>query len=90
MRRAARVDNNQAEIVDLLRQIPGVTVEPIGKPVDLLIGYRGLNFLIEVKNKDGFDTLTDAQIRFISEWKGQIRVAHTFDEILKLLQESYK
>ena len=90
MRRAAKVDANQSEIISLLRQIPGVRVELIGRPVDLLVGYRGHNFLIEVKNKHGRDTLTDAQRKFIPDWTGQVRVAHTFDEILELIQGAYK
>ena len=90
MRRAAKVDANQAEIISLLRQIPGVTVEVIGYPVDFIVGFRGYNFLIECKNKHGKDTLTDAQRKFIPKWTGQVRVAHTFDEILKLITESYK
>ena len=90
MRRAAKVDANQAEIISLLRQIPGVRVEVIGHPVDILVGRNGKNYLIEIKNKDGKDTLTDAQRKFIPDWTGQVRVAHTFEEIFKLITESYK
>ena len=90
MRRAAKVDANQAEIISLLRQVPGVTVEVIGRPVDILIGYRGKNLLVEIKNKSGKDKLTDAQRKFIPDWTGQVRVAHTFEEILKLITEAYK
>ena len=89
-RRRFRADANQDEIVSLLRQIPGVRVDVIGRPVDLLVGYRGHNFLIEVKNKNGRDTLTDAQRKFIPDWTGQVRVVHTFDEILELIQGAYK
>ena len=88
--RTHRTDANQDEIIKLLRQIPGVRVEVIGRPVDILIGYRGHNLLVEIKNKSGRDTLTDAQRKFIPDWTGQVRVAHTFDEIFKLITESYK
>jgi len=85
-----RTDANQVEIIRLLRQIPGVTVAVIGRPVDFIVGYKGRNFLIECKNKAGRNKLTDAQRKFIPTWTGQVRVAHTFEEILKLITEAYK
>jgi Holliday junction resolvase len=53
MRRAARVDRNQSEIVTALRSL-GCSVQPLhtigsGCP-DLLIGIDGQNLLIEVKD----------------------------------------
>lgn len=49
MRRRARVDDNQAEIVKVLRQL-GATVRPThtvgdGFP-DLVVGWRGKNYLV--------------------------------------------
>ena len=92
MRRAAKVDANQAEIVRLLRQVPGTKVWVLNDIIDIAIAHRGYNFFVEIKNKDGKDELTDAQIKFIPEWSkfGQVRVAHTFEEILKLITESYQ
>jgi hypothetical protein len=49
MRRAARVDANQAEIVKALRDA-GAYVWIIGLPVDLLVGYNNHTFLVEVKD----------------------------------------
>lgn len=48
MRRAAKVDANQAQIVRELRD-RGAVVWLIGQPVDLLVGYRGVLSLVEVK-----------------------------------------
>ena len=42
---------------------------------DILVGYQGRNYLIEIKTEDG--TLTDAQVAFIDEWRGQVCVACT-------------
>lgn len=39
MRHAARVDANQAAIVAAL-EAAGATVEVIGQPLDLLVGFR--------------------------------------------------
>ena len=49
MRRAARVDANQIQIVSALRAA-GAYVWIIGLPVDLLVGYKGHTFLVEVKS----------------------------------------
>ena len=52
-----RVDQNHAEIVRALRQVPGVTVHSLhemgnGCP-DLLVGYRSITTMIEVKTAKG-------------------------------------
>ena len=55
MRHAKRVDANQDQIVVALRAA-GAYVWIIGLPVDLLVGYKGHTFLVEIK--------TDARQRF--------------------------
>ena len=84
MRRAARVDNNQQAIVDALKRV-GVSVEIIGKPVDLLICCRGETALLEVKNPDGGDRLTKDQVEFIARWPGKVHIAHSVEEALRLV-----
>ena len=48
MRRAARVDANQEQIVSVLRAA-GAVVWIIGLPVDLLVGYKNHTFLVRSK-----------------------------------------
>lgn len=68
MRYAARVDKNQEEIVSALRDA-GAYVWIIGLPVDLLVGYKGHTFLVEVK--DGSKKrLTKLQGAFFENWSG--------------------
>lgn len=56
MRRAAKVDANQAEIIDALRKA-GYEVEVLGLPVDLLVWKTGGHFIfLEVKTKKGKPT----------------------------------
>ncbi len=55
-----RPDTNQPKIVQALRDI-GAVVFLIGRPFDLLVGFRGQLFLLEVKNPDGEDKLYDSQ-----------------------------
>ena len=49
MRRAARIDANQEAVVIALRAA-GAYVWIIGLPVDLLVGYKGHTFLVEIKD----------------------------------------
>jgi len=68
MRYAARVDKNQEKIVAALRNA-GAYVWIISLPVDLLVGYKGHTFLVEVK--DGSKKrLTKLQEGFFEGWTG--------------------
>jgi len=68
MRYAARVDQNQDQIVSALRAA-GAYVWVIGLPVDLLVGYKGHTFLVEVKNGPR-KRLTPLQRDFFESWTG--------------------
>jgi hypothetical protein len=74
VRRAARVDATQPEIVDALRAA-GATVWFIQVPVDLLVGFRGKTMLIECKSKAGKrapkpKAHTPLQRDFMATWNG--------------------
>jgi hypothetical protein len=92
VRRAAKVDGHQAEIVADLRRIPGCSVAitsvvGAGFP-DLVIGYRGFNFLVELKDKTQpahRHELTPDQRVFHENWTGQILKAFTFMDILSFM-----
>jgi hypothetical protein len=68
MRYAARVDANQDQIVVALRAA-GAYVWIIGLPVDLLVGYKGHTFLVEIKT-DARKRLTALQQDFFKNWGG--------------------
>jgi len=68
MRRAARVDANQEQIVSALR-VHGAYVWIIGLPVDLLVGYNGQTFLMEIKDGPK-KRLTKLQEDFFQNWLG--------------------
>ena len=84
MRRAAKIDSNQPEIVAALRRV-GVYVEVIGKPLDLLICHRGETSLMEVKNIEGRDRLTKDQIEFIARWPGKVHVVRSPEQAIEAL-----
>jgi hypothetical protein len=68
MRYASRRDANEAEIVSALRAA-GAYVWIIGLPVDLLVGYKGHSFLVEVKDGPR-KRLTALQQDFFDNWSG--------------------
>ena len=68
MRRAARVDANQDQIVSALRAA-GAYVWIIGLPVDLLVGHKNHTFLVEIKT-DSKKRLTKLQADFFENWSG--------------------
>jgi hypothetical protein len=69
MRRAARRDDNEAQIVGAL-QAMGWSVQRLSLPgvPDLLLGIHGWVVLAEVKAPKG--TLTAEQIRWRKTWRG--------------------
>jgi len=68
MRHAKRVDANQDQIVVALRAA-GAYVWIISLPVDLLVGYKGHTFLVEIKT-DAKQRLTALQQDFFQNWGG--------------------
>ena len=83
MRRAANLDSNHRAIVLALQAI-GATVQSLasmgGGVPDLLVGYHGLNVLLEVKDGDkppSARELTGAELEFHRTWGGQVALAYT-------------
>jgi hypothetical protein len=68
MRYAARVDANQEQIVSALRAA-GAYVWIIGLPIDLLVGFKGHTFLVEIKDGPK-KRLTKLQTDFFENWCG--------------------
>ena len=68
MRRAARIDANQTQVIEALRAA-GAYVWIIGLPVDLLVGYKGHTMLMEVKTGPK-KPLTALQHAFFANWTG--------------------
>lgn len=55
LRRAAKKDLNHRQVVEALRA-QKVLVYDLEEPVDLLCGYRGVFFTVEVKSQKGRET----------------------------------
>lgn len=86
MRRAAKVDANQDQIVSALRAA-GASVQslaPIGKGCpDLLAAFRGEMFLIEVKQGKG--KVNELQTKWHSEWKADVHVVYGPEDALMVV-----
>lgn len=85
MRRRARTDANQAEIVRQLREIPGVTVTILaqmgdGIP-DLCVGYGKRTFLFEVK-RPGCKLTLDEQ-HWHDAWRGHAAIVTCIEDCLR-------
>ena len=89
--RAAKIDANQNEIVKALRQIGcGVqSLASVGKGVpDLLVGFRGVNFLIEVKDGSkpkSAQKLTPDQIEWHRNWQGKTFIVNSVDHAIAVI-----
>ncbi len=81
-----KVDLNQKPIVAALRK-KGASVfvaSSVGHGFpDLVVGYNGRNYLMEVKSKRG--KLTDPQVAFECEWHGTVKIVRTVSEALDAL-----
>lgn len=92
MRRAAKVDANQAAIVSALRAA-GASVWVIGLPVDLVIGVAGTTALVECKTLTGLRkpkpaSYTPLQQAFMADWRGApVHTLTDVDGALRLVAE---
>ena len=86
MRRAARTDDNHADVVEALTKsgMRVQTLAAVGKGVpDLLVGFRGINCLLEVKDGDKVPSarrLTADEMRWHGAWAGQVIVVESAED----------
>ena len=91
MRRAAKTDANQSEIVAALRSI-GASVHDtssVGRGFpDLVVGFRGRNWIIECKDGAKVPSarkLTPEQVEFKAGWRGHWAVAISADDAVAIV-----
>lgn len=82
-------------MVDALRSV-GASVQSlaaVGRGVpDLLVGFKGTNWLLEVKNPDGLNGavrrgggLTSDQEAWVSQWHGGVWIVRSPEEALRTI-----
>ena len=91
MQKISRVDENQPEIVKALRQA-GATVQSlaaVGKGCpDLLVAYRGQNYLVEVKDGNkppSARQLTPDQQKWHNGWMSPVYVVDSVEHALAVI-----
>ena len=89
MRRAAKVDDNQSEIVRVLRSA-GCSVQilsAVGKGCpDIAVGRAGHNYLLEIKDGNKVPSaqkLTEHEQQWHDKWRGSVAVVKTAQEALE-------
>lgn len=78
-------DENEADIIAAYEAV-GASVDqnPVGKGrTDLDVGYRGINYKVEVKMPGG--KLNKIQRDWHKRWKGQKAVVSTVEEALEVI-----
>lgn len=89
MRRAARRDDNEAEIVKALRKA-GAYVAYLDTPADLLVGYQGRTHIVEIKDGSkppSARKLTPNEQKFHDEWTGGgLYIITSVEEALDLIK----
>jgi len=97
--RTKKTDDNQAEIVQSLRKI-GASVQDLsgvgGGCPDLLVGFRGVNYLMEIKRntergvvKPSESKLNARQVEWHGVWNGQVCVVRTPEEAINLIMNGH-
>lgn len=91
LRIAAKVDNNQAEIVRALRQV-GCSVLltfQLKNCFDILVGYRGRTFIMEIKDPNQPPSkrkLTEGEEEFRQKWRGSTyHIVETPDQAIAIV-----
>ena len=89
--RAKKIDSNQPTIVKQLRalHISVRVTSMVGEGfVDLVLGFRSKNFLIELKDPSKPPSkrrLTQDEQDFFDGWRGQASVCESLQEILEVI-----
>lgn len=91
MRRAAKVDRNQAEIVEYFRSF-GASVahtHMVGQGFpDIVVGYQGRNFLVEIKDAKKPPSkrkLTPDEAEWHANWRGNVTVVMCAADVEQLV-----
>ena len=89
-----KTDSNQKEIVNALRTL-GCCVFVIEEPFDLLIDYRGVWMIMEVKNPEtharqkGGSKMTGKQDKILAIISAPVLVAESAEEAIECVTQSY-
>lgn len=81
--------------MEQVRQIPHISIfstHTLGKGFpDIVVGYKGKNYLFEIKNDElrkSQTKLTPDEKKFHSDWQGQVNIIYSIHDLIKILNAS--
>lgn len=89
MRRAARVDRNQPEIVEAFRKMGWsvLIISQLKNCCDLFVSKSGRTIAVEIKDGDkppSQQKLTEGEEKFMESWQGEYRIIKCIEDIKEL------
>ena len=95
MRRAARIDDNQTEIVKTFKMLGWsvLIIAQLKNCCDIMVAKNGHTIAVEIKDGKKVESrrkLTPGEADFRDEWKGHWELVESIDDVLKLNNEQVK
>lgn len=89
MRRAARIDANQPEIVKAFRDLGWsvLIISQLKNCCDLFVSKNGRTIAIEVKDgtlPPSKRKLTPGEQKFMENWQGEFKIIESIEDVLKI------
>lgn len=88
-RRAARVDDNQSEIVSAFRKLGWyvLIISQLKNCCDIIVSKDGRTIAIEIKDESkppSAQKLSKGEVKFKDEWQGEYRLVTRIDDVLDI------
>lgn len=88
-RRAARVDDNQAEIVKAFRDLGWyvLIISQLKNCCDIIVSKNGRAIAVEIKDGTKLASkqkLSDGELKFRNEWQGEYALITSIDDVIEL------
>ena len=85
-RRAARVDDNQSEIVAAFRKLGWyvLIISQLKNCCDIIVSRNGRTIAVEIKDGSkpkSAQKLSEGELKFKTEWQGEYRLVSCLDDI---------
>lgn len=93
MRRAAKIDANQNEIVNGLRKYGAsvLIISQLKNCFDILVGYNGITHIVEIKDGSlppSKKRLSDGEHKFMENWKGsKYNIVENLEQAINLIKK---
>ena len=89
MRRAAKVDVNQPEIVKEFRSLGWyvLIISQLKNCCDIIVSKNGRTIAVEIKDGSqppSKQKLTEGEAKFMNEWQGEYKIINSVDAVIKL------